>query len=65
MPRRASNDHRDSSVLIALLGLLFFASPLVGWWAGDGSVWYLPYLLWALIIILAAFLHSRQNPDDL
>lgn len=62
---RPDNDLRDSSVLIALLGLLFFASPLVAWWAGDHRPWYVPYLLWALIIILAALIQSLRARNDL
>ncbi|MFM1892745.1 MAG: hypothetical protein RLZ44_1822 [Pseudomonadota bacterium] len=58
MPLRPNSDLRDSSVLIALLGLLFFASPLVTWWAADGALWYVPYLLWALIIVLAGLIHA-------
>jgi len=63
MRYRPSNDQKDSSVLIALLALLFFASPLMLWWARNDSPWYVPYLLWALVIALAAFLHSRHTPD--
>ncbi|MEJ2576881.1 MAG: hypothetical protein P8106_09410 [Gammaproteobacteria bacterium] len=63
MRYRPSNDQKDSSVLIALLGLLFFASPLMVWWVRGDSPWYLPYLLWALIIVLAGLIHSRRDAD--
>ena len=65
MRNRANNDHKDSSVLIALLALLFFVSPLLVWWAGDQSPWFIPYLLWALIIVLAGLIHSRQSRHGL
>ena len=65
MHNRPDNDHRDSSVLIALLALVFFVSPLVTWWAEDGSAWYLPYLLWALVIALAGLIHSRHSRHGL
>lgn len=65
MLRRPDNDHRDTSVLIALLGLLFFASPLVDWWASDGSPWYVPYLLWGLVTALAGLIHCMHARHDL
>jgi hypothetical protein len=34
-------------------------SPLVRWWAADDSPWYLPYLLWLLLIVLAAWVVQR------
>jgi hypothetical protein len=61
MRNRPNNDHRDSSVLIALLALLFFVSPLLTWWADESSPWFLPYLLWALIIALAGLIHTRRS----
>jgi len=38
--------------------------PLLVWWASDDSPWYLPYLLWLVIIVLAAWLQRRKRTDD-
>ena len=62
------NDLRDASVLIGLLAILLFASPLVSWWARESSPWYLPYLLWLMVIGLGALIHSgvhsRRDGSD-
>ena len=55
----------DSVILLALLALLLFASPLTGWWARDTNPWYLPYMLWLLIILIGAWLHLRRDDHDL
>ena len=66
MPHRPDPERRyDSVILLGLFALLVFASPLAGWWASRGSPWYLPYLLWLLIILLGVLLHRRQHRHDL
>ena len=55
----------DSVLLLALLALLLFASPLMAWWARDTSPWYLPYLLWLLIIFIGAWLQLRRGGHEL
>jgi hypothetical protein len=61
MQPRQTNDHRDTAVLIALFGLFLLVSPLTLWWTGATSFWFLPYLLWLLIIALAGLNHSRYG----
>lgn len=55
----------DKTVLLLLLGLLMFASPLLPWAAGLGAPWYLPYLLWALLIVIIALAQGGRRFDDL
>jgi hypothetical protein len=62
---RETGRHVDRVVVLFLFALLLLASPLLGWWAADDSPWYLPYLLWLLVIMLAAWLHERYARDDL
>ena len=61
MHNEPTNDLRDSSGLIALLGILFFGSPLIDWWVSADNPWYLPYLLWLIIIVLAGLIHLRHS----
>jgi hypothetical protein len=49
----------DRVVLLFLFALFLLVSPLVGWWTADDSPWYLPYLLWLLLIVLAAWVAQR------
>ncbi len=55
----------DSVLLLALLALLLFASPLMTWWARDTSPWYLPYLLWLLVIFIGGWLQLRRGDHEL
>ena len=65
MHQRPEPERRyDLVILLGVLALLLFASPLTSWWASRGSPWYLPYLLWLLIILLGAWLQRRQYPHD-
>ncbi len=50
----------DVLVLLILFGILLFASPLVFWWTDAKSPWYVPYLLWLLLIGLGAWLSGRR-----
>lgn len=50
----------DRAILLFLLGVLLFASPLTSWWSAPGRVWYLPYVLW-LVLIALGFVLQRQR----
>lgn len=54
----------DKTVLLLLLALLVFASPLARWWASGQPPWYLPYLLWGGLIGLIALLSRPRHPHD-
>lgn len=53
----------DRVVLLFLLGLLLFASPLKDWINSFGA-WYLPYLFWLLLIVLGAWLQYLRGHHD-
>ncbi|MCG5499988.1 hypothetical protein [Ectothiorhodospira lacustris] len=55
---------QDKTLLLFLLGVLLFASPLVAWWTRPGMPWYLPYLLWGLVIGLAWLVQWRRGRHD-
>lgn len=50
----------DRVILLFVVALLLFASPLLVWWSRPGSPWYTPYLLWAVVILLALWFQHRQ-----
>lgn len=51
MPNRPNTGRRlDVVIVLGLLGVFLFTSPLVDWWSRDGRPWYTPYLLWLLVI---------------
>jgi len=58
-----NNDSTDKSLVTAFILVLFFATPFAGLWARDGYAWYVPYVLWLLIIALLAVAHFRGRKD--
>ncbi len=66
MRRSTPNHRRDRAVLLTVLTLVLFAEPTVSWSLGATPAWYLPYLLWFGLILLAAWLNrgQRDNDDD-
>jgi hypothetical protein len=56
---------KERTLLLLLLTLLLFASPLTIAWAWGGAPWILPYLLWLLLIGIGAWLHYRYGRHDL
>jgi len=45
--------------LVFGLGGLLLISPMVGWWLRPELPWFLPYLVWLLIIALIPWAHKR------
>ena len=43
----------DKTLLVFVLGIVLFVSPLVSWWPELPLPWYAPYVMWAVIIALA------------
>ncbi len=56
---------REQTLLLAMLMLFLFATPLTIWWATPAHPWFLPYLLWLLVIILGAVISYRFRGHDL
>jgi len=64
-PRPEPDQKRENTLLLTLLALFLFASPLTDWWAADDAPWFLPYLLWLAIILIGAWLSHRYQRHDL
>lgn len=47
-----SGRRRDTAIVILLLAVFLLASPFFFWWATPGRAWWLPYLVWAGVILL-------------
>ncbi len=56
---------KEHSLLLTLLALFLFASPLTVWWASGHHPWYVPYLLWLLLILAGAWLQLRHHHHEL
>ena len=53
----------DKVLLLFLATLFLLLSPLSRWWAADDSPWYLPFLLWLGVILVAAWLNRKADPS--
>jgi len=68
MPRSSdteSDRKLDVVLLLGLFALLLLSSPLLLWWADPEGPWYMPYLIWALLIALGAWVQHRRGRYDL
>lgn len=52
-------------VLILVVGIYLFSPAIMDWWTAPGSVWYRPYLLWLMLIVVTFILQSQQDADEL
>ncbi len=55
----------DRVILLFLLALFLFASPLTRWWATSSTPWYAPYLIWLALIVLIGALSRRWDRGEL
>lgn len=60
---REPTPHWDRTLLLFLFAVFVLVSPLKAIWASVDSPWYMPYLIWAVIIALAFWLERRQQHD--
>ena len=60
-----SYQQKEDTFLLILFALLLFASPLTFLWARDDTLWFLPYALWLLIIVIGAWRQVRYSRHDL
>jgi hypothetical protein len=55
----------DRTLLVLVAALMLFASPLTDWWATGDPPWYLPYLIWAGVLVLIVLLQRWLRRHDL
>ena len=52
-------------VLLLVVGIYLFSPAIMAWWADAESVWYRPYLLWLILILVTFLLQSQNDADEL
>jgi len=65
MTSQGNHPGRDLAVILGLLALWLFGFPVSVWWLWGAPLWYLPYLLWLGVILLAGLAQwwrSRSGP---
>lgn len=64
-PRPDSDGRFDRVLLLLVFALFLLLSPLKQWWAADDSGWFLPYILWLGVIVLAFLVQRRRDRHEL
>lgn len=52
-------------VLILVVGIYLFSPAIMEWWTAADSVWYRPYYLWLILIVVTFILQSQDDADEL
>ena len=52
-------------VLILVVGIYLFSPAIMDWWIDPNGVWYRPYLLWLILIVVTFILQSQRDADEL
>ncbi|MDZ7749032.1 MAG: hypothetical protein U5K43_09500 [Halofilum sp. (in: g-proteobacteria)] len=58
---QANGSRLDLVLLLLALALFLFVSPFTAWWAGAGLPWYLPFVLWGILIAAVALHHWLER----
>jgi hypothetical protein len=51
----------DRTLALGLFIILILSTPVMIWWTSKESPWYVPYLLWFLIIVCIAWINRRRH----
>lgn len=51
----------DRTLALGLFIILILSTPVMIWWTAKESPWYVPYLLWVLIIVCIAWINRRRH----
>lgn len=52
-------------VLLLVVGIYLFSPAIMDWWIDPNGVWYRPYLLWLILIVVTFILQSQRDADEL
>ncbi|MBF7729596.1 hypothetical protein [Pseudomonas sp. N040] len=52
-------------VLLLVVGIYLFSPAIMAWWVNTESVWYRPYVLWLILILVTFLLQSQKDADEL
>lgn len=52
-------------LILLLLVFYVFSPTLFNWMINPSGSWYRPYIIWAVVIVLAYFVQGRRGSDEL
>lgn len=50
-------------VLVLVVGLYLLSPAIMNAWSDQGGLWYRPYLLWLIMILLTFLLQGKSDAD--
>ena len=51
-------------IILLLLGAYVFSPTILTWMINPEGVWYRPFIVWAIVILIAFFTQGRDKPVD-
>ena len=54
----------DWLALLFVFSLFVFVSPAITWWASTDKPWFLPYVIWLVLIALVGWAYGREGRHD-
>jgi len=51
-------------ILLLVAGIYLFSPAIMDWWTASNDLWYRPYLLWLLLIVLTFFLQGKRDGES-
>lgn len=51
--------------LVLLVGLFLISPIIMDWWFADRGVWYTPFVIWLVLILIYAVLSQKRGTDEL
>lgn len=55
---------RPIPIILILLLTYIVAPPLLDWVTSPSGVWYKPFIVWLLVVIIAFVVQARSGGDD-
>ncbi len=57
--------NRQTPLLLLVLVAYIFSPTLYSWVINPVNLWYKPYIIWALVVVLAYIMQNRRPKHDL
>ncbi len=51
-------------ILLLVVGIYLFSPAIMDWWTASNDLWYRPYLLWLLLIVLTFLLQGKRDGES-
>lgn len=56
--------NKQRPLLLLVLVAYIFSPTLFAWVINPAGAWYKPYIIWAVVIVIAYIMQNRSKPHD-